>query len=301
LIPTQAIHRENTTVFTTLGSEAQVITATLDLLLRARQPVNRLLVFHTDPALAPIAASLQRLQEDLSTHPYPAIQVFFHLLQDGETARPLSDFDDRRSAEVFFAAFYRTLREAKQAGQRVHVCPAGGRKTMAMYAMAAAQLLFDEDDHFWQLFSSGDFLQSKRMHPAPADDAQLVEVPVIHWGLLSPVMSMLRNEEDPFAAIEQIRALRLRQKWQLAEAFIQQELTPAQRAVVACLVTDGLSDQQIAERLVLSPRTIERHLGDAYSRATQFFGFSERVTRAQLIALLQIYYSMQLGETPHDN
>jgi DNA-binding CsgD family transcriptional regulator len=172
---------------------------------------------------------------------------------------------------------------------------------MAMYAMAAAQLLFDEDDHFWQLFSSGDFLQSKRMHPAPADDAQLVEVPVIHWGLLSPVMSMLRNEEDPFAAIEQIRALRLRQKWQLAEAFIQQELTPAQRAVVACLVTDGLSDQQIAERLVLSPRTIERHLGDAYSRATQFFGFSERVTRAQLIALLQIYYSMQLGETPHDN
>lgn len=42
-------------------------------------------------------------------------------------------------------------------------------------------------------------------------------------------------------------------------------LTPAQRRV-AELALEGLTNQEIAERLVVSPRTVKRHLNDVFKR-----------------------------------
>ncbi|NSW52340.1 MAG: hypothetical protein HPY85_07540 [Anaerolineae bacterium] len=276
-----------------------MITSTVDLLIRTGQQIKCLVVFHTDAGLDPIANSLVRLKAEIDSGVYAGLQVVYEEIVD-HLGHPLSDFDDTTGTESFFRMFYRVLWRLKQQNARVHICASGGRKTMSIYAMVAAQLLFDEDDRFWHLFSGGNFLKEKRLHPQLEDLAELIEVPVIHWGLLSPVVSTLRKVEDPYQAIAAIRELQLRQKWSLADQFVQNQLTPAQRSVVALLVREGLSDQQIADRLVLSARTIERHLGDAYQRATDFWGFRERVSRSQLITLLQLYYSTRLGDIPHD-
>lgn len=291
-------NQESICLLTTLGSEAQVITCALDLLLRQGYVPMRLVVFHTDPAFEPIGGALMRLRQSLDEHPYSGLEVVYQPIA-AQSERLLEDFDTVRGAEYFLRSFYHVLWNQKRSSQPVHICASGGRKTMAMYAMSAAQLLFDENDRFWHLFSGGEFLQSKRMHPVIGDDAQLVEVPVIHWGLLSPVGSTLRQVQDPFDAIEKIRQLQLHQKWELADTFVRRKLTPAQRVVLELLAREGLSDQQIAERLVLSPRTVERHLGEVYSRAAEHWGLAERANRTQVIALLQYYYSTQLGEIPH--
>jgi hypothetical protein len=56
---------------------------------------------------------------------------------------------------------------------QVHLSIAGGRKTMAVFGMTAAQLLFDEHDRLWHLFSGGEFLVSKRLYPQPGDEVRL--------------------------------------------------------------------------------------------------------------------------------
>ncbi|MBL8055973.1 MAG: helix-turn-helix transcriptional regulator, partial [Anaerolineales bacterium] len=75
-----------------------------------------------------------------------------------------------------------------------------------------------------------------------------------------------------------------------ARAFVQTALTAGERRVVAVLVRHGASDQEIAARLTLSPRTVERHLGEAYAKAAVHWGLPA-VSRAQLVALLNLYYT----------
>jgi DNA-binding CsgD family transcriptional regulator len=62
--------------------------------------------------------------------------------------------------------------------------------------------------------------------------------------------------------------------------------------VVELLVREGLGDADIAGRLSLSPRTVERHLGDAYRVARAHWDLPV-VNRAQLVALLHLYYALK--------
>ncbi len=170
---------------------------------------------------------------------------------------------------------------------------------MALYGLAAAQLLFDENDRLWHLFSAGDYLASKRLHPQPEDEAVLVPVPIILWNQFSPLASELIAIEDPYEALARVEALKLQEKRDSARTFILGSLTPAEQRVVEILVKEGLSDQEIAERLSLSPRTVEQHLRSAYSKAADHWETVD-VNRAQLVGLLQYYYVTQLRENPDD-
>lgn len=278
----------------TLGSEPQVVTAACDLLLQRGEDIGKAIVIHTSASGTPIEAAVETLRAAFDQPPYLGKIPLTMVPLSDEANRPLADVDSPASARNAFIEIYRQVRQAKLAGLRVHLSIAGGRKSMAVFGMAAAQLLFDESDCLWHLFSSGDFLASKRLHPRSGDEAYLVEIPVILWSQVSPVLTDMSQDDDPFAAIERIRQLHLNEKLEQARSFVLGALTPAEGRVVELLVREGMSDQEIAERLSLSPRTVEGQLRSAYLKAANHWELPD-VGRAQLISLLNMYYSIRMG------
>lgn len=274
----------------TLGTEAQVVTAAWSLLRARGASIAQVEIFLTQ---APsIQQEAHRLAQAVQRKPlFPPLR-FVPL---GEPDHPIHDVitaDDTRAA---FVTIYRRLRAHKAQGHRVHFLIAGGRKPLALFGMAAAQLLFDAQDRLWHLYSAGDFLTSRRLFPTPTDRVQLVPLPVVPWHRLAPGAVALAGVEDPWDAVRWTWQTALAERMERARAFVEQHLTAAERRVVALLVREGLSDRDLATRLHMSERTVGRHLSSAYTKAAAFWGL-DRIQRAQLVALLHLYFLAQ--ETP---
>ncbi len=271
----------------TLGGKAQIITLALDLLREQNDQPAEVVVVHTWRERPETASALERLTEDLAVN-FP--NVAYRPLELHDAARPLRDVTAPEEVEVAFRAIYAEVRAAKLAGRPVHLLIAGGRRTLTVFGMATAQLLFDESDHLWHLSSHPELEASGRLHAAPGEWARLIPIPVVLWSQLSPVFDALSAVDDPMDAAERLRQLRLREKWDAARVFVLGSLTAAERRVVELLAREGLSDADIAARLGLSPRTVERHLGEVYAKAVDHWGLPG-VNRTQLVALLNLYYS----------
>lgn len=71
------------------------------------------------------------------------------------------------------------------------------------------------------------------------------------------------GEERPFDGWEELAGLLVAAVG--PRPSLVERLTPAQRRV-AELALEGLTNAEIAERLIVSPRTVKRHLNDAFKR-----------------------------------
>ncbi len=281
-------HFPNSILIATLGSKAQIITLTLDLLHQRNDLPHEVVVVHTHRDRPETAEALARLQADLPLT-YP--QVPWRSLELRDESGPLMDVTAPHEVDVAFRALYAEVRSAKLANRSVHLIIAGGRRTLTVFGMATAQLLFDDSDHLWHLSSHPDLEASARLHAGPNEWARLIPIPVVLWGRLSPVFEELSAVSDPFEAAERLRQLHLREKWDVARTFVLGSLSGAERNVAELLAREGLSDAEIANRLSLSPRTVERHLSDIYLKAANHWDLPD-VNRAQLITLLHLYYTM---------
>lgn len=242
-------HSKKYCLIATLGTEPQVITSTLDLLLRKGDHISDIVIIHTEDNDGPISSAVNQLIQAFSNKPYSdqfTLQLVPILDENGEI---LSDIETCNSSSNAFRTIYQQIRLAKLAGKYVHLSIAGGRKTMAVFGMVAAQLLFDEGDYLWHLYSSDEYLASKRLHPQPNDDVHLIPIPVIFWSNISPSFTNIIQNEDPFQTIENVRQLQLREKTDIARSYILESLTESERKVTALLVKEGLSDQEIGDRL----------------------------------------------------
>ncbi len=267
----------------TLGTEPQVVTAVLDLLRLRGERVLRAVVLHTvspDPAVQAAVQTLRVLDSPIPIRLIP--------LTD-ENGQPLADVTIPNEIQSGFRGLYTALLGAKREAGRVHLCISGGRKSLAVFGLAAAQLVCDEQDHLWMLHSGRDFLASRRLHPATGEDAQLVEIPLLQGSLVAPIL--LDPPDDPLTAYDSLRAQQLRERLSIARQFVTLCLTRAEARVTSLLVSEGLGDAEIASRLSLSPRTIEQHLRSTYQKAAAHWGLPN-AGRATLIALLNLYYSL---------
>jgi len=293
---TSGLSTHPASLIATLGTEPQVVTAALDLLRGHGESITLVIVLHS---LAPgtlISEAVEKLREEFnnpSGDELPPLKLVPLADKDGQT---LEDVKTPNETQAAFRVIYNKVRMTKQDGKRVHMCIAGGRKTMALFGMLSAQLLFDEDDRLWHLYSGGEFLESKRMHTQANDDVHLIPIPVVQWSTVSPMFLDLGEIEDPFEALSRQRELRLAERMEEARSFVRGALTPAEERVVALLVQEGLSDSKIAGQLVLSSRTVEEHLRSAYQKAEAHWEL-ENVNRTHLVALLNLYYTFVMNPT----
>lgn len=277
---------QHSILIATLGSKAQIITLALDCLRQRDELPQSLVAIHTQSERPETAQALQRLKADLPVH-FPEIQ--FKNIELASAGVPIKDVISPVEVDVAFRAFYAETRATKLRSERVHLLISGGRRTLTVFGMAVAQMLFDDEDCLWHLASHPALEVSGALHAGPGEWARLIPIPIIPWGRLSPVFDVLRTVDDPFDAANHLANLRLREQWDQARIFVLTGLSGAERPVVELLVRDGLNQNEISERLRLSPRTVEQHLRSAYRKAAEHWDV-DAVNQTQLVRLLMPFF-----------
>lgn len=304
--------RRRRSFIATLGQRPAVVTTALDLLLADGWTIDEVLVLHTSPwvgdapqgtapqALERIAQSLDTLEAEFHGGRYGprGLPMRYESLPLERDGRPVFDVDDSAEAEAVFRALYQQVQERKRRGDAVHLCISGGRKIMAVYAMAVAQLLFDADDRLWHVSSTEDHKRSGAMHPRPGADAALVGVPVLALGLvhLGPLAELLRTG-DPVAAVDRQRAAGGALREARCLHFLDEALSPEERRLVKVLLHQVVGQRassgsrDLAELLCLSERTVRNRLSEIYDKLRQHFQLHEQpVDKEVLIGLYAPYY-----------
>jgi CRISPR-associated protein Csx14 len=165
---------------------------------------------------------------------------------------------------------------------------------MAVYAMVAAQLLFDEDDHVWHLLTEDWRPGDKRvMHALPGDKVSLVPVPVLRWSAVSPVFTQLALREDPWEAIQAQKGMKQEEDLRRKREFLDHLLTPAEREVVR-LACQGLDNAAISRQLHKSEKTVANQFTSIYDKLHEWRGFRDDipVSRAVLVAEFAVYFAL---------
>lgn len=251
----------------TLGAAPQVVTLVLDTLIYQQVPITRVEVLHTHAEHEPACSSLKKLQQTfLEQRDYDPQILFIPQLLTNKNG-PLTDVVTPQEIDGAFQTIYTIIRQHKQAGRQVHLCIAGGRKTMALFSMAAAQILFDGDDRLWHFVSPPDLLKSGAMHANHPDDIVLIPIPITAWGAFN---EFSENRARAFLNI----------------------LTPAERDIVLLLVREGLSNALLADRLEKSAKTVANQLSEIYRKLQQHYALPRSPDRTMLLTLLGRYSQM---------
>ena len=279
-MPTPSDTRQ-TAFIATLGTEPQVVTATLDLLHAGHGLIfDGVVVIHTARE-GRIADSISTVERELASYKSRGIVKACDLIglkrADGTD---LSDVNSREDAGIVFTSIYNAVKQQKKQRRIVHLNVAGGRKGMTAFGMAAAQLLFEPGDCMWLLVSSTQFQENRSLHPrileTPADqstsaesavseDAQLLPVPVLRYSSLPTTVMALLAYDDPMEAIRQQERFVDRQSDAAKTAFLD-SLSEKQRDIVEDIARHAMSNKDIARKHHLAEKTVENYLDIIYRR-----------------------------------
>jgi CRISPR-associated protein Csx14 len=277
----------------TLGSEPQVVTLALDLLRAKGYPIAAVKVAHTMGES--VQAGLKMLAEEFRK---PGACKYETVTIEDE-GWSVTDVASERETAALMRTLYRVVLAEKRAGRTVHLSIAGGRKTMAAYGMAVAQLLFDDMGRVWHLHSENWRPGNDRvMHARPEDPVSLLPVPVLRWSSVSPVMTELAVREDPWEAIQAQRLLRDNEDRRRKQEFAQHHLRQAERDLVR-LACRGLDNAAIARELHKSEKTVANQFTRIYEKLHEWRRFRNDVvvSRPLLIAEFAPYFSGEKRET----
>lgn len=299
----------------TLGTRPQVATIALDLLLQAGECIDEVVVIHTSrprptkgipdrPPLDLMDACLRALEQEFprrNAYTHAKRPCTYRPLRLAVQGQPIDDVHSAEDARAVMAAIFHEVQTLKKRGMVVHLSIAGGRKSMSVYGMATAQLLFDSADRLWHLLSDPAFEASGAMHPSCPADAHLVRIPVLPISTVFPGMVGLLTSPDPLAILDNKLSLMDLEARRRREEFLQ-GLTAAERrlvdALMAPLAQHGRppDDRQLARKLVIAPHTVTKRFSDIYAKLRAHIAVlenDEKVDRSTLIYYLAPYYSEQ--------
>jgi CRISPR-associated protein Csx14 len=252
----------------TLGLQPQVITRSLDILLADIEPeLGEVVLVHTAawPHNYPHWRSLAEFQSHLQ-QTYPALTWRWVPIRDSR-GNEVRDVETPELAAQVFRTIFREVRNIKQSGRRLHGLIAGGRKSMIVYTMVSAQVLFDIDDRLWHLFSRDEgptphlSAENKRL-------SRLLEVPVLHLaGFMPMVRGIILDNDDPMAAVNLFREHENRERMvRLSDFYYSCDAVDQQ---IMRLAYKGFSNSQIGEKVFLHEATVSGRLGQVAERFFQ--------------------------------
>jgi CRISPR-associated protein Csx14 len=280
----------------TLGLQPQVITRALDCLLEKDPDIIQGTIIHTAAFRShPNWPTFETFRRYIETR-YEDIDWQWVPIEDGD-GRVLNDVNTPEAAELAFKVIFNATKALKRQGYRLHGLIAGGRKSIIVYSMISAQLLFDVRDKLWHLFSddenSPNHELSRRPH-IPSAKLHLVEIPVLHLaGLMPMVRELILYGDDP------TRALRLYQEHDDMERLVQlqrfyDECEPVEQRIL-WLRFHNLPNADVSERVFLSTSAVHGRLNSIADRFYSDPALGSRYTqkppkpyRAVLIALRPI-------------
>lgn len=281
-----------TTFVALLGPQAQAITFSLALLEKRGALIDELLVIHTATQREPIHSAYSRLAAVLQRD-RPNLRVSWYPVQ--EHSQALDDVTTESAARAFLTTLYRALLTLKQRGDIVHLNITGVRKLMTIYAMIAAQLLFDEQDHLWHLHTARTVIEQGHSWPQASDETALVEVPVLRWSAVAPVLTRLGQVDDPWDAVHEQQEQQRRSAIHRAALFVERHLTPAEREVARRVVEDGSSNAEIAARLHKTEKTVVHQMSSILHKLATEFDLAPDLVhdRTTLVRLLSPYFLLR--------
>lgn len=282
----------------TLGNAPQVITLALDQLL-PQHPFVEICVIHTDdtPDTTPPTTRLGHMHETvqqldkefrnpvsqeappgeqawLVDYPvngryyrftYRRIRIQKETQAPGQLVKntPVKDVETEANAQAAFRTIFRTVQHYKNQRAIIHFNIAGGRKSMAVFAMAAAQVLFTPGDQLWHVVSKDEFQQSQAMHDTAAQ-SRLVPIPFVSISTINPVLGMLISSNDPYDIIRAQENYLHLMDLQRKEKFLRQLNFDEYQILVG--VAQGLSNDEIGARLKkrLAGKTVANKLTTIY-------------------------------------
>lgn len=276
------------TLLASLGGQPQVVTFTLDLLLRRGFPISEVIVMHPNPAVIRPDISQQRLKDSLG-----CLQKEFltdHYKIDGRVINchfrsrllelngvPLDDIKGDTDTKGTLDTVYHFIQELKQQPRHIHLSVTGGRRLMSLLAISAAQLKFDPFDHIWHIYTPDDLKPTVKdgaiMHVPPGAGVCLLEVPFI------PLATYFSNLTQPFDSAQAARQSQMDQmdaKDRACCDFVVQQAKERWLDVLRPFAA-GLRPQQVAEQLNLSIKTVDTY-------------------KTELLALCRIAWELPLKE-----
>jgi len=186
----------------TLGLFPQVITRSLDWLPAHGITPERAVIIHT---------SAWRPHRDWPTFDafrnylrqrYPGIRFEFVSIEDEDGAL-LDDVNTPHDTEVAFRIIYNVTRKLKRENYRLHSLISGGRKSIIIYTVLSAQLLYDADDRLWHIFSEDEYHHELGLRPhVPDGIVELSEIPVLYVSRVAPIIrELILHSDDPTRAV----------------------------------------------------------------------------------------------------
>jgi len=292
---------ERGVLISTLGTEPQVLTLALLSLQEREIQIQEAVSLYTQGRAPALSRAVETLRERWPSLPFHT-SCKLKLIDV-----PIQDLDSEQALKTAYKTIRTLLYSYKELGTAIHLNISGGRKPLAFCAFVAAQFLFADCDHLWYLFSDRSLIDSRRLLPAATDRYHLIELPVPRWTEAAPLLAALSRYDDPWIVQALQQELVHHEEQKRWEAFLNRELTPAEREVVLALVHHGGTNQELGAALHKSPRTVEHQLASTFRKLRSFLGWPSGVAvdRTTLVGILSPYVRGtplgQLGGKPDDS
>lgn len=266
------------TLVATLGGQPQVVTFTLDLLLRRGVSIYEVIVVH--PASSPsIQQSLERLNAEFVRDRYTfegqdlTIRFRKQVLNHYDTI--IDDIVDEATANGALDTIGELIRSLKQQGRIIHFSISGGRRLMTFLSFSAALLYFDTPDELLHLYTPEPVKkrvdENGLMHLPPGMEQRLIEVPFARAA--QPVLALMLNR-SPSATIQTQKAEQKAEEQRRCQ-WVMDELTKKPRQVLL-LLAQGMHPTEVANALKVQPSTISTYTNAIYSACQSAWNVSEK-------------------------